>query len=228
MADKQLICYGRLTNLLTDALVESYVAAQQIQVSRDFAPIWGIDAQCVFTPAGGVVPVGAWQLRFMDHSTEVGDLGFHDDQGNPIAYVFVADDIADGCNWCVTASHETLEMLGDPLCTKTTINGGKEFCWEVCDACEDDRFAYTVEGNDGRTHMLSDFVTPAWFDASAAPPYSFRHNATTAFALAAGGYIGWRVPPDGAWEQQFAQGLPGRRAINKKPTSRTVRRFSAA
>jgi hypothetical protein len=224
----QLICYGRLTNLLTDALVESYVAAQQIQITRDFAPIWGVDAQCVFVPPGGVVPAGAWQLRFMDHSDQAGDLGYHDDTGSPIAYVFVADDIADGCLWTVTASHETLEMLGDPLCTKTAIDGNIELAFENCDAVEDDALGYWVEGADGRKHLLSDFVTQSWFASDGVGPYSFRGHPTAPFQLCVGGYIGFRTLPDGAWSQRFAAGAPGIRALNKKPTSRTTRRFNAA
>ncbi len=223
----QLICYGRLTNLLTDALVESYVAAQQVQISRDFAPIWGIDAKCVFVPAGGVVPAGAWQLRFMDHSTEAGDLGFHTVEGNPMAYVFVADDIADGCNWCVTASHETVEILCDPLCTKTAISGNTEYGFESADAVEDDTFAYWVTGPDGRSHMLSDFVYPAYFNPAVPGPWDHCRILSGPLTLATGGYMPERQLPDGNWTQKFAQGAPGIRALNKKPQSRTMRRFNA-
>lgn len=222
----QIIAYGRLTNLLTDALVQSYVQAQQVQVWRDFAPIWGIDAECVFIPAGGIVPAGAWQLRFMDHSDQAGDLGYHTSDGSPIAYVFVADDLADGSLWTVTASHETLEMLGDPFCTKTVTADGIEYAWENADAVEDDSLGYWVAGADGRKHMMSDFVTQSWFALDGAGPYSFRGHATGPFQLAAGGYIGYRTG-SGAWQQRFAQGDPGIRALNKKSTSRTTQRFNA-
>ena len=129
------IAFIRDTTTLTDAMLASYVAAQQIQISRDFAPLWGTDATCVAIPAGGDIPDGAWQIWFMDHSDQDGDLGYHDDQGNPIAYVFTADDLAAGVSWTVTGSHETLEMLADPTIDQVRDVGGFEYALEVCDAC---------------------------------------------------------------------------------------------
>lgn len=226
VAASQVIAYGRLTNLLTDDLVRSYVAAQQIQVSRDFAPLWGADATCIFVPGGEIVPAGAWQVRFEDHSPDAGDLGFHLDDGTPMSRVFVADDLAAGSNWCVTGSHETLEMLGDPTIDKTVDVGNIEYSWENCDAVEDDHFGYWIAGIDGKKHLLSDFVLPSWFNPQGVAPFSFRNNVHAPFELAEGGYIGFRDLPNGQWRQRFAQGIPGARAANKGPSSRTIRRFS--
>lgn len=216
------IAFVRDTALLTDELVRSYVAAQQIQVTRDFAPLWGVDATCVVVPPGGAVPAGAWQVCFKDHTDQDGALGYHDVAGNPIAYVFVADDLADGVNWTVTASHETLEMLGDPQITKTVDVAGFQFCYEVADACEDDSLAYLING-----HLMTDFVLPSWFDPAGKAPYTFRNTIHAPLALAVGGYIGVRQLPNGQWTQRMAETVPLARQL-KRPTSRTMRRFNAA
>lgn len=225
------IAYVRETNLLTDALVQSYVLAQQTQITRDFRPIWHIDAVCVFVKPGDPVPQGAWVVYFRDHSPEPGALGFHDDSGSPIAYVFVADDLADGMNWCVTGSHETLEMLVDPTINLTrdrTLNGTTwEYAIEVCDAPEDDQFAYWIAGSDGRSHLMSAFVTPDWFSENGKAPFAFptRTPIHAPFELLPGGYIGRRetAPQTTDWTQVTAQ--RGLRA-NKKWFSRTKRRFA--
>lgn len=224
------IAYVRETNLLTDALVQSYVLAQQTQITRDFRPIWHIDAVCVFVKPGDPVPQGAWVVYFRDHSPDPGALGFHDDSGSPIAYVFVADDLADGMNWCVTGSHETLEMLVDPTINLTrdrTLNGTTwEYAAEICDAGEDDSYGYWITGQDGHGHLMSSFVTPSWFDESGKAPFVFpvRVPIVAPFQLLPGGYIGRReiTPVAGEWTQQMAQRGP---RMSKKWYSRTVRRF---
>lgn len=216
------IAYIRTTRLLTDELVRSYMRSQQIQITRDFALIWGINAHCVFVPPGEHIPDGAWQVWLQDHSGDPDALGFHIDGGLPRSYVGIADALANETNWCVTCSHETLEMLLDPNINRTVVHDGYEFAMEVADAVEDDQFAYAVGG-----HHLTDFVTPAWFgeDQGSAPmPYSFRSNVSAPFALAEGGYIGRRAIPEGAWEMQMAPGMPTARMV-KKSSSRTVRRF---
>lgn len=213
------IAFIRDTTCLTDALVQAYVAAQQIQITRDFAPIWNLDATCVFVPPGQPIPAGAWQIWLKDHSDTAGDLGYHDDQGNPIGYVFVADCIADGVAWTVTASHETLEMLGDPDITKTVTVGNEQYAYENCDAVEDDQFSYPING----IHV-SDFVAPAWFgEPDPKLAMSFRGNVHAPFELAKGGYIGVRTLPNGAWTQRMA--MTGPRQV-KRATSRTMRRFN--
>ena len=215
------IAYIRDTAVISDAMVAVYVAAQQIQVTRDFAPLWGVDATCVAIPAGGAIPAGAWQLWFKDHSDQDGALGYHDDQGNPIAYVFTADDLADGVSWTVTASHETLEMIGDPDIKQVRDSGGFEYAYEACDACEDDSLAYLVNG-----HLMSDFVLPSWFDPNGAAPYTFRNTIHAPLTLAVGGYIGVRQLPNGQWTQRTDAMLSVRQI--KRPTSRTMRRFAGS
>lgn len=227
------IVFVRETTLLTDAMVEAYVAAQQIQITRDFAPIWGIDAKCIIVLTGQPIPTDAWQVLLLNHTDQAGALGYHETvtpNGLPRAKPFIADALADGVAWSVTCSHEVLEMLADPEINKVidAVQDGAtyEYAWEVCDAPEDDSFSYPING----FHM-SAFVTPSWFNTTGAPPFVFPASVpiTRPFALAEGGYIGVRevAPQATGWTQRFAMGEPGRRALNKTPTSRTMRRMLA-
>jgi hypothetical protein len=211
-----IICFSRETDLLTDDQVRAYVAAQQIQIDRDFAPRWGLSATCVFAPTAYDVPEGAWPIIMQDDAPDADALGFHDDRGLPYGVVAVRGDPS----WTVTASHETLEMLADPTIIRTVIADGFEYAMEVCDAPEDDAYAYEIDGI-----PMSAFVTPMWFEESSEGPFTFPGvpGIDRAFALAPGGYIGVRSV-GGEWSQRFADGEMSRRQV-KKPGSRTLRRF---
>ena len=227
------IAVVRETTLLTDAQVLAYVKAQQTQITRDFLPIWNMDATIVFIPQGQVIPPDAWQVLLLNDSDQAGALGYHDNlgpSGEPRSKIFVADDLQDGVPWTITPSHEILEMRADPnanLTVKASQNGiVYEYAYEICDGPEDDHFSYDIDGI-----TLSAFVTPAWFDLNAKGPFVFPATVpiTAPFALAEGGYIGVREvsPTPTNWTQRMAMGAPGRRALNKAPTSRTMRRFNA-
>ena len=166
MTATPMIAFVRQTNCLTDDLVASYVRAQQAQLDQHFQHWYGLNAYCIVSKAGDPIPVDAWEVLLLDNSDEADALGYHDDtgpHGHPRAKVFVKDAIADGLSWTTSASHEVLEMLADPMIDKTVkIQVGPshfEYAYEVCDAPEDDRYAYPILG-----HHMSAFVTPAWFD----------------------------------------------------------------
>src|SRR2546428_13648955 len=153
--------------VLKDADAGKAVPALQAQVHDDFAPAWGVDADLVFIPRGAAPPAGAWWLTILDNSDQAGALGYHDltDQGLPLGKVFAGTDIQFGSEWTVTASHQVLEMLGDTGINLAAYldqpNGGmRMYAYEVCDACEADQFAYTIDGVLG-----TDFVYPAWVEA---------------------------------------------------------------
>src|SRR6185437_4183254 len=184
-------------------LIEAWAKAAQVALSRDFAPHWG-DARLRFVPPGGAIGYDEWQLVFFDHSDQAGALGYHEttSMGHPIGKVFLRDCIADRENWNVTALHEVYEMIADPQIDQTvrvTIDGVEwEYCREVCDAPEDDRFGQRVGG-----HLASNFVLPSWFDPAGVAPFTGYPclEITAPFMLASGGYIGRRVV-GGEWQQQ--------------------------
>jgi hypothetical protein len=84
-------------------------AALQKQVTRDFAPIWEVQATVDSFEQLADVPLGYWAIIMRDdvRSTEQAE-GIHKDKdGQPFALVQAAE------GWSLTASHECLEMLAD-------------------------------------------------------------------------------------------------------------------
>jgi hypothetical protein len=104
------------STVLADTDVVPVVAALQKQVTNDFGPVWGTATQLSILPKGNQPPSGSWWLVLLDDSDQANALGYHDltAEGLPIGKVFAASDLKAGTSWTVTASHELLEMLGDP------------------------------------------------------------------------------------------------------------------
>lgn len=191
-----------------DTDFKNVVSALQTQVTRDFYPIWGINAKLMIMPLNASIPPDWWQLIILDNSDQAGALGYHDltSFGKPLGKVFAGDDIKYGYKWSITTSHELLEMLGDPdinLCvfSKESSTKAQLYAYEVCDACEDDQFGYNINGV-----MVSDFVRPEWFEITTSPPhgkkYDFGGHITAPFQLLSGGYIGvYNITKNSGWTQ---------------------------
>lgn len=222
---------------LEDAEVLRFTKAFQVQVDRDLAPIWDQPANLIFVGKNETPPKHVWQLLIEDHSPEADAAGFHlvTDDGYPLGHVYAKDAIEGQMSWTVTGSHEGCELLVDPRCdqvrfNQTSATAGVIYALEICDAVEDDQFGYGVSPGDGGPDvLLSAFMTRQWFQLGphrAGTAYSYPVGIVNApFELADGGYIGVFTFGKG-WDQVFAKGPPGRRAI-KKSTSRTMRRFHA-
>ena len=207
--------------VLADADVTPAVAALQKQVTHDFRPVSGTDAELIIVPKSTQPSNGSWWLVLLDDSDQADALGYHDltTEGLPIGRVFAASDLKAGTSWTVTASHELPEMLGDPNINLTVFaqnsnTAGILYAYEVCDAREDDSLGYQIDNI-----LLSDFVYPSWFE-------SFRAEDSTQFdrmnkiqaplQLLAGGYIGtFNVTSGRGWQQTTAE---------KHPTSLRTRR----
>jgi len=202
------------STVLTDADVTPVVAALQQQVTNDFRPIWGIDAELKFIPQGTAAPSGTWQLVILDDSDQAGALGYHDltPDGLPLGKIFAASDLKAGTSWSVTASHELLEMLADPNINLTVFvqdanTTGTLYAYEVCDACEDDGFAYQIN-----SVLVSDFVYPSWFEnfrAEGSTQFDHGNKIKNPLELLTGGYIGVFSVTDGTgWQQQTEEKVP--------------------
>jgi hypothetical protein len=202
------------TSVLTNAEVEQAMPALQTQVHRDFAPAWGIDADLSVVPKGKQPPAGMWWLALLDNSDQAGALGYHDvtSEGLPLGKVFAGTDKQYGYNWTVTASHELLEMLGDPeidltVFVERTVSSGELYAYEVCDACEADQYGYQINGT-----TVSDFVYPAWFESFRKPTstqFDYQKKINAPFKLLPGGYIGvYDVTGGSGWRQLTAEEGP--------------------
>ncbi len=177
--------------------------ALQTQLDRDFAPAWGIRAQILPLHTTDRVPARAWPIFILDQSDA--GLGVHlDKNGRPFA------EVQAGSSWSVTASHELLEMLADPLGHRFVqapdIDPASDghlvsYLLEVGDPCE--VFSYSV----GQV-AVSDFVTPEYYD-TAAPQgthLDFLGRLSQPFEVPLGCYISWQDPQDGRWHQEKPDG----------------------
>lgn len=175
-------------------------AALDKQATRDFAPIWGINASIHAFESLDDVPLGYWPMVIRDDIGFDGAAGIHLDQdGQPFAL------ITGGDGWSLTASHESLEMLADPFGNRLiagpsikTGQGRVNYLVEVSDPSEASEFGYTV--ND---LVMSDFYTPAFFDPVTASGvrYSFTGALTKPREVLKGGYLSWHEPVTDMWWQ---------------------------
>ncbi len=178
-------------------------AAIQKQVSRDFGPIWSINATVDAFATLNDVPAGYWPVVVRsDVAAKQHAAGVHlDDTGQPFALVQSSKD------WSLTASHETLEMLVDPFGGRLVAGpapkeakGQKrvEFLVEVCDPSEASSFAYTV--NDV---LVSDFYTPHYLEpiTSSAVRYCYGGAIKAPRTILKGGYLSWHNPVNNHWYQ---------------------------
>jgi hypothetical protein len=176
-------------------------AALQKQVSRDFAPLWGIDADVSAFATLEDMPLDYWPVIVKDNIDNPTAAGYHqDDHGQPFSLVKYEQD------WTLTASHETLEMLGDPFGrhmvagqSPVASQGRVKFLVEVADPCEAAEFSYQVNGV-----VVSDFYTPHYFDPVASPSvrYSFQGSITQPRQVLQGGYLSWYDPASRQWWQR--------------------------
>lgn len=187
------IAFINESTVLSDDEVKAALPALQRQVTRDFAPIWGVEADLGFLLKTAPIPPGTWLIGIFDNSDQPGALGYHDltQEGLPLAKVFAGTDLQYGSAWTVTASHELLEMLGDPDINLYAFSQkGMEiffYGYEVCDACEADELGYQIDGV-----LVSDFVYPAWFEgfrAQGSTQFDYQNQIQSPFELLKGGYI---------------------------------------
>lgn len=191
---------------ITDVELESVVSALQTQVHRDFAPVWGIDADLTFVPNISRPPSASWWLVFLDTSDQAGALGYRDltPEGLPMAKIFVKSAFENNCAWTVTASHVLLEMLANPrlnltVFVQTTEKKGTLYPHEVCNPCGGDQQGYRIDGT-----LVSDFVFPAWFEnfrKRGSTQFDYCRHIKGPFEILSGGYatvsevsfeVGWR------------------------------------
>jgi hypothetical protein len=202
------------STVLADTDVAPVVAALQKQVTNDFRPVWGTDAELTIVARGTQPASGSWWLVLLDDSDQANALGYHDltSDGFPMGKVFAASDLKAGTSWTVTASHELLEMLGDPninltVFVQNTNTAGTLYAYEVCDACEDDSAGYQIDNV-----LLSDFVYPSWFEsfrAEGSTQFDRMKKIQSPFQLLTNGYIGtFNVTAGSGWQQQTSEKRP--------------------
>jgi hypothetical protein len=202
MALTEHVALVSISKTVTYSAVARASAAIQNQVTKDFGPIWGVEATVDSFEQLKDVPIGYWVVMIIDHDDRLPPTagGVHlDKQGQPFALVRSGD------GWEMTASHEVLEMLADPFGNRLVAGpspaegqGRVEFLVEVSDPSEAADCGYEVNGI-----MLSDFYTPHYFDAvtSTGVRYSFSGKIEEPRVVLPGGYLSWRDPATDEWFQ---------------------------
>ncbi len=178
-------------------------AALQMQLTRDFEPVWGIPATVsAFTSLDQIPP--AWiPLVIVEQGTLLPrEHAFHTTaKGTPIGLIEKRD------GWSLAASHELLEIVCDPQgkrkvmaesiadshprevvdgATPYAPQGQVAYLLEICDPCQD--VYYIVNG-----FQVSDFVTSRYYapGTTECGCYSFTGEVKRPRELLNGGYITW-------------------------------------
>jgi len=197
------------TGKIDTELLQETAAAISIQITRDLAPIWNVQATVQYLPSPKKIPVGVWPV-FLVAKLPPDEGGFHLDKNNqPYAEVIGTPDSDD---WTLDASHEIVEMLVDPMGSRlessraieisgsgvADTTGEFEYLVEACDPCEADAYAYSINGI-----AVSDFITPNFYDpvATSGTRYSFGGNIPAPRQVLPGGYISFVDPATNDMEQ---------------------------
>lgn len=161
--------------------------ALQIQVIRDFFPVWQASAVIVASTLEAI-PAGFTPIIVHDTLEADGVDGFHRTRSDDTSYVLVPF----GTNWSLAASHELLRMMVNPTgslrypgTSRLAGQGTVEYLTDVCAPCQHVNSAYSIDGV-----AVSDFCTPNFFGAGGSA-YSFNGAARDALEPAPGGVLTW-------------------------------------
>lgn len=180
-------------------------------VRWQFGPLWKISAQVSFLPLTVAVPVGSYILHLLDHIDQEGALGYHDEDGNEVAYgrVGVKTAQANGVTASEVASHECGELLADPHVNASAFDpkSGRLYAFETGDPAQGG--AYDLGAPYGRTVgvMMANFVKPEWFDPNTHPDAQtdYRGLCTGPFALGSKGYVSYTETLPPSWQQEMGE-----------------------
>jgi hypothetical protein len=218
-----------LTRDISTRSLLQVTAAMQKQVSRDFAPIWGLSATVDAFTDLHAVPNDYFRVALFGDVGELTDeisaalgeesaqrvlaafdgqqaTGMHLDAVTRQPFALVAATDA----WTITLSHEVLEMLADPwgnhliaAAHPTRPRERVRYLIEICDPCLSSW--YPVNGV-----PMADFYTPHYFDPVQAQSirYSFTGSLTFPKEILPGGYLTFVDPRDSTLYQVYADGEP--------------------
>jgi hypothetical protein len=211
---------------VSDDQVKTMVGAIAHQVRYHLGPAWGRTlAPVVFSVDPSTAPPGSYAITVLDDADQAEDLGWHTEETGSVVYgVVYAAPVLDGGGNALTdpfsvasvLSHEVLETMVDPSCNLWADNGrGTAYALEVCDPVEADAYPVTY----GTTRvMVSNFVTPAWFDPQAKATSRFDQMRRTSrpFTMTKGGYV--VLLREGATSAQYGeQWSPHRHEAKGRP-----------
>jgi hypothetical protein len=150
------------------AELQAYAAAQLVQINNQFAlPLphgYGAPVASIrVADAANPPQADEWELGLFKDPDLPDALGYHTvtPKGMPVMKVFPLLDAKYGLAWTVTASHEILETLADPLIRRGAQDAwGRWWAFENCDSVQSD--TYLIDGV-----AVSNFVLPPYFEPPA-------------------------------------------------------------
>ncbi len=209
--------YNKST-VVADSEIAAVAAALQVQVDRDFGPLWKCAAEIVAVPSIGTPPPHAWVMEIADDAPAnmPGVLGFHDTAADdtPEGFDFAGTDKKYGQSYTLTASHELVELLADQWAisccfVQTSDTAGLLYPIETADPVEGADAGYLIDNV-----LVSDFVTPAWFDNQLAPgsaKFDFCGHLTKPLEVMQGGYVSvFQVLTGSGWTQRNSMEVIGK------------------
>jgi hypothetical protein len=225
-----------MTGQIDVDLVHSAAIALNLQVTRDLPQFWPVSATVTYLPNPDKIPAGIWPVQLVK-TLPPDEGGFHSDKHKqPYAKVIASK--ADP-SWTIDASHEILEMLVDPYGNRMQSSvaieivrgkiqdgtGQYGYLVEACDPCEDNSYAYTINGV-----AVSDFITPHFYDpmVTSGTRYSFTGAIKGPRQILPGGYISWVNTAMDEWQQLMyvdPSKPPTIQNIGKADTSKSLREW---
>lgn len=224
----RILAFVNQSTVCTDDEVARMAQAVSLQLCRDVCPAWRIPCVYSYFSKKADVPDFISPLVFFDHADQADALGYHDvdPRGLPYARVFAKEVLDAGGGIftdpsgrnntvSVTASHEALEIVGDPSADEYVggpwVREGNEYALELCDAVQGD--AYQI--ND---MLVSDFLYPAYFGRGGGK-LDHLNKLRKPFSVALHGYIIVRNSRTGEVNEIFGKSRRGR-----SPASRLEKR----
>lgn len=159
---------------------------------------WRSDVRVIFLPGGGQakIPAGGRVLHMLDTSDQPGALGYHDENGNEVAFarVFVATSVQDGQQASEVASHELAELIADEHVNLSALTGDSKrlYAVEVGDPVQGT--GYDLGAAEGRVTgvRVANFALPAYFDPrTTTEKVDFRGVLSAPFTIAPQGYMSY-------------------------------------
>lgn len=178
---------------LSNDEVRKFVNAVDMQLRRDFSPIWGRWGVPFFSGTDQGLHPKTWKLYLWPDIRTAADGGANgshelskDNLYTPVGHVFIEACRRNKEVWTEVASHEILEMLADEWLnldvTRKLVGGGFEL-WprEICDPVQGQ--AYEILGV-----RLSNFVYPEYYIEGADGPFDHMRLLKSPFEICKTGY----------------------------------------
>jgi hypothetical protein len=172
---------------LPDADVAAFVAAAEEWIGKWLAPFWPeVAGSTIRTATPGTVAAEEAQIVLAPTTTMANSLGYHEKSpsGLPIGIVELDACLKYGVAWTIAGTHEIGELLINPALDRFAAAGSRQYPVEIADPVTSDSFA--IGGV-----MVSNAVTPAWWDPAAPPGSRFDIMALVTQPLPEIPHRGW-------------------------------------